>query len=400
MSKNYDPMSKSKFMGKREAQIPLRITPKLIESSTYIMERDRNCGYQARARYEAAKKWADAKENGSYVCMGISGAFTPVGLGGLVADLTEIGAVDFIVTTGANLYHDLHFAFGLPVRHGSHKVDDNKLRKDRKTRIYTQFIDSDYTLKAQDMLIQDFSKRVLPKLNQPFSSAEYSYGLGKEMLNDKSDVVDKKGSMLIRAAEHEMPIILDSNSNHSIGMNLARLSRKGYKADMSPTRDILQTAALSMKTQPQLNMFFGEGGPRNFIQTTAPTACEIFGIPFKGSDFCIRFTTADETYGALSGSSQNEAVSWGKYGETGREIEVRGDYTLSAQLVAGYVAGRIKKQPSRLMGKLDEITDEFFENIDKNESRVERMQNRLRRNLPDVVRNEIKARKKAGYEFD
>jgi len=400
MSKNHDPISKSKFMGKREAQIPLRITPELIESSTYMIERDRDCGYQARARYEAAKKWAEAKENGNYVCMGISGAFTPVGLGGLIADLTEMGAIDFITTTGANLYHDLHFAFGLPVRHGSHRVDDNKLRKDKTTRIYTQFIHNDYTLKAQDMLIQDFSRRVLPKLNQPFSSAEFLYGLGKEMLNDKSVVVDKKGSMLIRAAEHGMPIFLDSNSNHSLGMNLARLSLKGYKADISPTKDILQAAALSMKTQPQLNIFFGEGGPRNFIQTTAPTACEIFGIPFEGSDFCIRFTTADETSGALSGSSQNEAVSWGKYEETGREIEVRGDYTLSVQSVTGYVAGKVNKQPSRLMSKLGEITNEFIEKIDKNRSRVEKMQNRLRKDLPDVVMHEIEARKKAGYKFN
>src|SRR3989344_7106216 len=118
------PLHHSKFMGHgSRAQIPLRITPKFIESATYRIEKfDRNSGYQAEKKYIAAKKWLEAKEKGEYVWLGVSGAATPVGFGGLIAELIERGLIDVIVSTGANVYHDLHFACGLPVRHGTEKV--------------------------------------------------------------------------------------------------------------------------------------------------------------------------------------------------------------------------------------------------------------------------------------
>jgi len=142
-----------------------------------------------------------------------------------IRNIIERGLVDVIVTTGANVYHDLHFACGLPVRHGSDKVDDNDLRADETTRIYNQFIHNRYTLKAQDMLNQEFARKLLPRLKQPFSTATLLYNLGRDMLEDDSGiVVDRKGSFVLRAAEYNVPIFLDSGSNHSLGMDLSLLA--------------------------------------------------------------------------------------------------------------------------------------------------------------------------------
>jgi len=398
-----DPLSKSKYMHEAKAQIPLRINDEMIEAATYRIEKvDSNSGYQAEKKYKAAQKWIEALDKG-YVWLSVAGAATPVGFGGLFADMIERGMADAIVTTGANGYHDLEFGFGLPVRHGSCKVDDNDLRADETTRIYTQFIHNRLTLKAGDMIVQDYSRKILPKLKKPFSSASFLHAFGEEMNNDNSGiVVDKQGSFIARSAKYNVPVFLDSGSNHSIGMNLLALRLEGCDADISPTQDLLEASALCMRTQPQINVFLGEGGPRNFTQTTAPTASEIFSIPFEGSEGCIRFTTADERCGALSGSTQSEAVSWGKYVDNNpeRDIEVWGDYTLTAPDVIAYVAGKVNRKPQGLMRELDNLTKEFIQLVREHRPEVIASQNELRKMLPDILRHEVEARKKAGYNFD
>jgi deoxyhypusine synthase len=394
-----------KFMGKgSRAQIPVRITPEFINAATYRIEKvDRNLGYQAEKKYHAAQKWIQSLDDNGFVWLGISGAATPVGLGGMVADLIEKGLVDVIVSTGANVYHDLHFACGLPVRHGSEKVDDDALREDETTRIYTQFIHNKYTLKAQDLINQIVSRRIFNagKLKQPFSTPMFLYEFGKE-LSSSEFVKDKEGSFVLRAAEYGVPIFLDSASNHSLGMDLSLLALEGLNVDSSPSKDLHQAAALSLYTQPQLNIFLGEGGVRNFGQTTAPTASEIFAIPFEGSAGCIRFTTADERTGGLSGSTESEAVTWGKYKDSNpnREVVVWGEYTLTFPDVAAYVAGNTSGTYHNLglINQLPEIESNFLKNVKKHEGDLKRLQNKLKEDIPLVQDVERKLRKKAEQE--
>src|SRR3989338_3632339 len=153
----------SKYMGEgSRAQVPLRLTDEFIAATTYVVGTvDRNLGYQAEQKFAAGERWVRAKEKGEYVWLSIAGAATPVGMGGLIADMIERGLIDVIVSTGANVYHDLHFACGLPVRHGSENVDDQDLWKDETTRIYTQFIHNKLTLKAQDFINQTVFRNVL-----------------------------------------------------------------------------------------------------------------------------------------------------------------------------------------------------------------------------------------------
>ena len=399
-----DPISNSRYMGNSSAQIPLRITEEMKDAARYHIEKvDANLGYQAIKKYEAARRWIDGANAGEYVWLSVAGAATPAGFGGLFADMISLGLVDLIVTTGANVYHDLHSACGLPVRHGSHKVDDNDLRQDETTRIYNQFIHNRYTLKLQDMLNQNIARRILPKLKKPFSSASLLNEFGKEIFYDQSGlIIDKKGSFVVRAAEFGVPIFLDSGSNHSLGMDLSLLVLEGFDADVSPTRDILESAAFSVYTQPQFNVFLGEGGPRNFTQTTAPTASEIFSVPFEGSSGCIKFTTADERTGGLSGSGEAEAVSWGKYkdADSTREIEVWGEYTLTAPDVMAYVAGHTSRQPRRLMDRHKEIFDDLMEKIELHKPERINSQDKLTGILPLLVTREKEARIKVGYRFD
>ena len=252
------------------------------------------------------------------------------------------------------------------------------------------------------MINQEFARKLLPRLKQPFSTATLLYNLGRDMLEDDSGiVVDRKGSFVLRAAEYDVPIFLDSGSNHSLGMDLSLLALEGLNADTSPTRDILESAALSIHTQPQLNIFLGEGGPRNFTQTTAPTASEIFGIPFQGSAGCIKFTTADERTGGISGSGEAEAVSWGKYIDSRpeREIEVWGEYTLTAPDVIAFVAGKVSRKPRRLMNELDDVLHEFLGKVKQHETERIAKQRELKEEIRSVITLEKEARVRAGYNF-
>ena len=395
------PMDRSKFMGnKSRAQIPVRIDSEFAKYAVYKIDRvDRNLGYQAGKKYQAARRWVEGARHGEIIWLGISGAATPAGLGGLVADLIDKGLVDVVVSTGANVYHDLHFACGLPIRQGSEKVDDDALKQDKTTRIYTQFIHSKFTLKGQDVINQDIFRRVLQRggLKPPFSTAMMLHEFGKELGNSEY-VADRQGSFVLKAAQKGVPIFLDSGSNHSLGMDFSLLHLQGLGADSSPSRDICQAAALSLYNQPQLNVFLGEGGPRNFAQTTAPTAAEIFAIPFEGSEGCIRFTTADERAGALSGSTGSEAVSWGKYIDTdpARDIVVWGEYTLTAPDVMAYVVGKVGRRRSlRLMDKVLGLEERFLGDVKKNAGTLKRAQDQLRRQIFDIRTHEMELRRAA-----
>ncbi|MBI4181931.1 MAG: deoxyhypusine synthase family protein [Candidatus Aenigmarchaeota archaeon] len=393
----------SKYLGPARAVSPPRIDEAFMDHMDwYVRNVDGRIGYQARHAYQAAQRWSQVNERGEYVWLGISGALTPAGLGGYVADLLGRGLVDVIVSTGANVFHDLHFACGLPVREGRAEVDDDDLRADGTTRIYNQNVSGDDTLKMQDTLKQVIARRVLPRLQQPFSSAMLLYEFGNELLNESSGlVVDPGVSFVIQAAQHGVPVYLDSSSNHSLGMDLSVLVDEGFDPDPRGSRDLRQASALVLHTQPQLNVFFGEGGPRNFIQTLGPMLNEVYYLTdFQGAEGCIRFTIADARAGALSGSTQAEAVTWLKYPDAsvGREIEVWSEYTKTIPAVVGYVAKHASRQPRRLMDRIGDFERDFSERVilARREARMKGHAELLGK-LDDVQRLEIEAREQVLY---
>ncbi|HEX7575418.1 MAG TPA: deoxyhypusine synthase family protein, partial [Candidatus Methanoperedens sp.] len=111
-------------------------------------------GYNAKRLAEACHLFKSMLDENSTVCLTLAGAMTPVGLGGGIIKMMERGFIDWIVTTGANTYHDLHFAYGLPVHQGDYSADDNELAEHNVVRIYDVYIDMQKTLIAQDKIIQ------------------------------------------------------------------------------------------------------------------------------------------------------------------------------------------------------------------------------------------------------
>jgi len=295
-------------------------------------------------------------DNNDAIWLGIAGAVIVGGIGGYVVDLMKKGFIDAVCSTGAQVYHDLHFAFNLPVKQSLAFVDDNALKKDGTTRIYDINIREKETLMAQDKIMVEFGRQCSLKKN--FSSADFNYELGKYVLET---ALNPEHSWIAQAARLKVPVFCDSLANHSIGMNLAKLYIEGKDISPNPSLDVLESAAILYSTKTNGFFEFGGGGPKNFLQQMAPTISQILGINYEGADRGIQITTAVERDGGLSGCTFGEAVTWGKYKDAHKGlVQVWGEVSVVAPLIFWYALEKCKERPLK---KLMDRKKEFYERL-------------------------------------
>ena len=205
--------------------------PQPCDSIERIIE-DYDLCFEGRNIHNGAKLFKEMIDSGDTIWLGIAGAGIVGGMGGYVSALIKRGFVDAICSTGAQVYHDGHFAFGLPVRQGHPKVDDNALDKDGTTRIYDINIRMEETLIEQDKIFKNFANTLGKGIER--SSADYSYEWGK-FISDTAPFSER--SFVATAAKFGVPVFWDSESNHSIGMNNAALNAQGVDVDPKPYID-------------------------------------------------------------------------------------------------------------------------------------------------------------------
>ncbi|MBT8341002.1 MAG: deoxyhypusine synthase [Desulfatitalea sp.] len=306
----------------------------------------RTC-FEARHLFRAAHLYTRMIDQGDTIWLGIAGAGIAGGMGGMVISLLEAGFVDVICSTGAQVYHDLHFAFDLPVKAIHPQQDDDLLRRHGDTRIYDIGIREKETLQAQDEIIRRFIKERYELMRGgPLSSWEFNYHLGC-WAAEQAPYPDR--SFTIAAAILGVPIFWDSLSNHSIAMNLVRTDAQGFPVHLSAQKDIFHSAAIAYAAGQTGFLELGGGGPKNFIQQTGPTISQILGVDFVGADRGIQIGTAVEREGSLSSCTFGEAVTWGKYhhADTDNLIQVWGEYSIIFPLLAAYALDMCRPRESR-----------------------------------------------------
>lgn len=334
------------------------IVPERLKKGSSIPELVETMGrtcFEARNVRRSAKLFARMIEQGDTIWLGIAGAGIAGGMGGMVISLLEAGFIDVICSTGAQVYHDLHFAFGLPVKSIHPHHDDNELRRHGDTRIYDIGIREKETLEAQDEIIQRFVRERYAVLgNKPLSSWEFNYQLG---LWAGETAPHPERSFTVTAVRLGIPIFWDSLSNHSIAMNLVRTDAQGYPVQLSAQKDILHSAAIAFVSAQNGFLELGGGGPKNFIQQTGPTISQILGVDFEGADRGIQIGTAVEREGSLSSCTFGEAVTWGKYhhADEANLVQVWGEYSIIFPLLAAYVMDMCPPRKARhLCSQMDE----------------------------------------------
>jgi len=304
--------------------------------------------FEARNIYRGALLYQRMLEEGDVVWLGIAGAGIAGGMGGMVISLIESGFIDVICSTGAQVYHDLHFAFDLPVKSIAPFQDDEKLRQHGDTRIYDVGIRDIETLEAQDEIIRTFIKESHAELTseEPISSWTFNYLLGKWVLKNSTY---PERSFVASAAKRKIPIFWDSLANHSIAMNLVLTDRQGYPIKLSAQKDIFDSAAIVYASPKTGFLELGGGGPKNFIQQTGPTISQILHINYEGADRGLQISTANEKEGSLSGCTFSESVTWGKYRTVDQErlVQIWGEYSIIFPILAAYAIETVKKRPSK-----------------------------------------------------
>ncbi len=248
------------------------------------------------------------------VGMSLTGAMTPAGIGmSTVIPLIEAGFVDWMVSTGANLYHDIHFALGYSMHRGTPFVDDVELRENGVVRIYDVFFDYSVLLQTDEFLRQ---VSMLDDFQRAMSSAEYHYILGGYLREREKELGFLTKSLLSVAHECEVPIYTSSPGDSSIGMNIADLSLEGFKCAFDVSADVNETAGIVLDAKQGNGksgvLIVGGGSPKNFVLQTEPQIQEVLGIEEKGHDYYLQITDARVDTGGLSGATPGEAVSWGK----------------------------------------------------------------------------------------
>ncbi len=244
----------------------------------------------------------------------ITGALTPAGLGmSALIPLLKNGFVDWIISTGANLYHDTHYGIGLSMHRGNPQTSDVILRDHGVVRIYDIFFDYEVLLSTDA-----FFREVItaPEFQATMSTAEFHYKVGKYVHAREEVLGQGRKSLLAAAYECGVPIYTSSPGDSSIGMNVAAKALEGNLLAFDVSRDVNETAALVLAAKrgggKSAIFILGGGSPKNFALQTEPQIQEVLGIEEKGHDYFMQFTDARPDTGGLSGATASEAVSWGK----------------------------------------------------------------------------------------
>jgi deoxyhypusine synthase len=380
----------SKFLsGRRIDPKPITAKTKLVDlvDSTFV-------AYNAARLREACWLFSQKMlEPDVTVGITLTGALTPAGLGmSALIPLIKAGFIDWIISTGANFYHDTHFGIGLAMHEGNAQTSDIVLRAEEVVRIYDIFFDYSVLLNTDE-----FFRRVIEadEFQKPMSTAEFHYRVGRYVLERERKLGLKNKSLLAAAHEHAVPLYTSSPGDSSIGMNVAAKALQGNKLAFDPSLDVNETAAIVLaakrgliqdevstgsssdavrrkKSGKSAIFILGGGSPKNFALQTEPQIQEVLGIDERGHDYFLQITDARPDTGGLSGATPGEAVSWGKVDpdRLPDAVVCYLDSTVALPIIAAYAMAQHKpRKPRRLYDRRSEFMNLLLSEYEKSSRR-------------------------------
>jgi len=371
------PKKKSKFLQGR------RINPAPITSSTSLasLVDESFLAYNAARLREACHLFTQKMlEPDVTIGLSLTGALTPAGLGiSALIPLIKSGFIDWIISTGANLYHDTHFGIGLAMHQGNAQTSDIVLRREEVVRIYDIFFDYSVLLDTDAFFRQIIEA---PEFQKAMSTAEFHYLCGRYVYERERKLGQKDKSLLAVAYEYGVPIYTSSPGDSSIGMNVAAKALQGNKLAFDPSLDVNETAAIVLaakrgslkKKQKGKSAVFilGGGSPKNFLLQTEPQIQEVLGIDERGHDYFLQVTDARPDTGGLSGATPGEAVSWGKVDpdRLPDAVVCYVDSTVALPIITAYaLATHPIREPKRLYDRREEFMNLLLSEYKKSKRR-------------------------------
>ena len=365
-------------------RISRKISPTPVSSDISVVDLVNNyfTAYNsARLREVCQLLSRDVMQPGVTVGLSLSGAMTPAGFGvSVLAPLMQAGFIDWIISTGANLYHDLHYGLGFDLYASNPFMDDVKLRQEGRIRIYDIVFGYDVLLETDAfirelLLAEPFQKRM--------GTAEFHYLLGKYIYGVEQTLGSPHSCLLSTAYQYGIPIYTSSPGDSSIGMNVAAVALEGSALVIDPSIDVNETAAIvygaramdgATEDGKSAAIILGGGSPKNFLLQTQPYLHEVLGLEEQGHDFFVQITDARPDTGGLSGATPSEAVSWGKVApeELPSAIVCYTDSTIALPLMGAYVMNQCEPRPLK---RLYDRREELMETL-RNDAQIVRSQPR------------------------
>ncbi|HEX9916668.1 MAG TPA: deoxyhypusine synthase [candidate division Zixibacteria bacterium] len=286
-----------------------------------ILERMGRISFQGRNLSIALSIWKEMLKGNNVIFLGLAGAMVPAGMRKIISFLIKQRYIDCLVSTGANLYHDLHESLGKYHWIGSCMVDDCDLQKKKIDRIYDTFA-SDREFRQDDNFIIDFVKTL--DLKRTYTTREFLYLLGRKL-----SVAGETEGILSSAYKARVPIFCPALGDSSIGIAMVWYL---VQSGISPTFDIVRDAAeishITQKAKSTAVIYVGGGTPKNYIQQSEVIAAELRKGREIGHSYAIQITTDSPQWGGLSGCTFAEAQSWGKIGLRAKKVDLHADATI------------------------------------------------------------------------
>jgi deoxyhypusine synthase len=307
---------------------PVRPDPRVAD----LLDGMSRTGFQGRKMGESFHIWQRMLEDPDCtILLGLSGAMIPAGMQRCLMTLAERHYVDAIVSTGANIFHDLCEHFGIRHYQGYHHADDVKLFRQGIDRIYDIFAYEE-EFRGTDARIAEFAREIAPFSG---SSAAFIRELGKFAIREYPE----GQSLTSTCAREGIPIFVPALADSSIGIGLVMARRRGIRVDVDQLADADEITQFVERSEKTGVIFIGGGVPKNFIQQTQVIA-SIHGAGLQGHAYAIQYTTDAPHWGGLSGCTFDEAVSWGKETLTSPRVQVFCDATIALPLVTSALVAR------------------------------------------------------------
>ncbi|MCX9081513.1 MAG: deoxyhypusine synthase [Candidatus Methanoperedens sp.] len=281
------------------------------------------CAFGAGRIYEAVDIYREMiNDRDCTKFLGLAGAMVPAGMRHIVSDMIRDREIDVLVSTGANLVHDIIEAMGLHHYKGTDAIDDIKLKHDAVNRIYDVFLPEHHFTDFEEKL-QSIFKEIPAKLSIT------------ELLSHIGARLDDKNSILKSAYDMNVPVYCPAIQDSIIGLQ-AWLYKQTKPLNIDVFEDMRGLIDRCFDAKRAGVMIIGGGVPKNFILQSMLVTPRSF-------DYAIALTMDRPETGGLSGATLDEARSWGKIGEKARSVTVYSDATITLPIiVAAAKSGAVK----------------------------------------------------------
>src|SRR3990172_7451301 len=291
--------------------IPAKITQDMTVRQ--LVDSFSSCAFGAGRLSEAAEIYREMVSDSECTkFFGLAGAMVPAGMRQIVSDMIRDGDIDILVTTGANLVHDIIESLGLHHYKGTDATDDVELKHNAINRIYDVFLPEENFSKLEEML-QPIFRELPDKLSI------------SELLSHIGEKLDDRNSILKSAYDMGIPVYCPAIQDSIIGLQ-AWLYKQTNPLNVDVFADMKGLIDRCYEAQRAGVLIVGGGVPKNFI-------LQSMLVTPKSFDYAIQLTMDRPETGGLSGATLDEARSWGKVGENARSVTVYSDATITLPII-------------------------------------------------------------------